>query len=83
MSLDSCTVPGNKKDNRSSRRKSRTRGSEIHGEPGIEQVDSQGAKNAMTVVAGRLAKIIDDGPHVALVNNLGSATPPRNVSNCR
>ena len=29
----------------------------------------------MTVVAGRLAKIIDDGPHVALVNNLGSATP--------
>ena len=74
MSLDSCTVPGNKKDNRIPEGKAEL-GLGIHGEPGIEQVDFSGAKNAMTIVAGRLAKIIDDGPHVALVNNLGSATP--------
>ena len=70
----SCTVPGNKKDNRIPEGKAEL-GLGIHGEPGIEQVDFSGAKNAMTIVAGRLAKIIDDGPHVALVNNLGSATP--------
>ena len=74
MSLDSCTVPGNKKDNRIPEGKAEL-GLGIHGEPGIEQVDFSGAKNAMTIVAERLAKIIDDGPHVALVNNLGSATP--------
>ena len=74
MSLDSCTVPGNKKDNRIPEGKAEL-GLGIHGEPGIEQVDFSGAKNAMTIVVQRLAKIIDGGPHVVLVNNLGGATP--------
>ena len=81
MSLDSCTVPGNKKDNRIPEGKAEL-GLGIHGEPGIEQVDFSEQKNAMTIVAGRLAKIIDDGPHVALVNNL-EVLRPRNVCNCR
>jgi len=74
MSLDSCTVPGNKKDNRIPEGKAEL-GLGIHGEPGIEQVDFRDAKTAIAMVAERLAASIGPGPHAALVNNLGSTTP--------
>ena len=74
MSLDSCTVPGNKKDNRIPAGKAEL-GLGIHGEPGIEQVDFKGAKNAIAMIVERLAANMGSEPHVALVNNLGNTTP--------
>jgi ATP-dependent dihydroxyacetone kinase len=73
MSLDSCTVPGNAKDNRIPVGKAEL-GLGIHGEPGVEQVDFCDAAGAVEMVVERLAATIAPGPHVALVNNLGSAT---------
>ena len=47
----------------------------IHGEAGIEQVDFSTARAAMAMVLERLAPKTGPGPHVALLNNLGGATP--------
>jgi len=74
MSLDSCTVPGNEKDNRIPAGKAEL-GLGIHGEPGVEQVDFNGAAAAIEMVVDRLSASVGPGPHAALVNNLGSATP--------
>ncbi|MEM9851941.1 MAG: dihydroxyacetone kinase subunit DhaK [Pseudomonadota bacterium] len=74
MSLDTCTVPGSPKEDRISPGKAEL-GLGIHGEAGIEQVDFEGAKAAMDMVVDRLAPHVGPGPHVALLNNLGSATP--------
>ncbi len=74
MSLDTCTVPGSPKENRIEFGKAEL-GLGIHGEAGIEQVDYAGARDAMHMVVDRLAPNIGDGPHVALLNNLGGATP--------
>ena len=74
MSLDACTVPGNAKENRIPAGKAEL-GLGIHGEPGVEQVNFSGAADAIAMVVERLATNISPGPHVALVNNLGSATP--------
>lgn len=74
MSLDTCTVPGSPKQDRIPPGKAEL-GLGIHGEPGIEQVDFTTAKAAMAMVADRLTVTIGDGPHVALLNNLGGTTP--------
>lgn len=74
MSLASCTIPGNAKDNRIPEGKAEL-GLGIHGEPGVEQVDFSDARAAMAMVVDRLSAAAGPGPHVALVNNLGSATP--------
>ena len=74
MSLDTCTVPGAPKEERIPPGKAEL-GLGIHGEAGIEQVEFSGARDAMTMVVDRLAPNIGPGPHVALLNNLGSATP--------
>jgi dihydroxyacetone kinase len=74
MSLDTCTVPGSPKEDRIPHGKAEL-GLGIHGEAGIEQVDFSSARDAMTMVVDRLAPSIGPGPHVALLNNLGSATP--------
>lgn len=74
MSLDSCTIPGNETDNRIPEGKAEL-GLGIHGEPGVEQVDFTGAAGAVEMVVDRLSSAIGPGPHAALVNNLGSATP--------
>lgn len=74
MSLDTCTVPGSPKEHRIDAGKAEL-GLGIHGEAGVEQVDFAGARGAMEMVVGRLAPLIGDGPHVALLNNLGGATP--------
>lgn len=74
MSLDTCTVPGSPKENRIDAGKAEL-GLGIHGEAGIEQVNYAGARDAMHMVVDRLAPNIGAGAHVALLNNLGGATP--------
>ncbi|MEM6825737.1 MAG: dihydroxyacetone kinase subunit DhaK [Pseudomonadota bacterium] len=74
MSLDTCTVPGSPKEDRIEPGKAEL-GLGIHGEAGIEQVDFSSARAAMEMVVDRLTPRIGPGPHVALVNNLGGATP--------
>jgi dihydroxyacetone kinase len=74
MSLDTCTVPGSPKEDRIAVGKAEL-GLGIHGESGIEQVEFTNARDAMAMVVDRLAPSIVPGPHVALLNNLGGATP--------
>jgi dihydroxyacetone kinase len=74
MSLDTCTVPGSPKEHRIDAGKAEL-GLGIHGEAGIEQVDFTGARAAMEMVVDRLAPHLGKGPHAALLNNLGGATP--------
>ncbi|MEM6711842.1 MAG: dihydroxyacetone kinase subunit DhaK [Pseudomonadota bacterium] len=74
MSLDTCTVPGAPKEDRIDAGKAEL-GLGIHGEVGIEQVDYVGARDAMHMMVDRLVPAIGHGPHVALLNNLGGATP--------
>ncbi|GAB5511358.1 MAG: dihydroxyacetone kinase subunit DhaK [Hyphomicrobiales bacterium] len=74
MSLDTCTIPGSPKEQRIDVGMAEL-GLGIHGEAGIEQVEFSGAQDAMAMVVDRLAPTIGTGPHVALLNNLGGATP--------
>lgn len=74
MSLDTCTIPGSPKEDRIPAGKAEL-GLGIHGEAGVEQVAFSSAREAMQMVVDRLAPTIGPGPHVALLNNLGSATP--------
>ena len=74
MSLDTCTVPGSPKEDRIPDGKAEL-GLGIHGEAGVEQVEFQGAQQAIEMMVDRLAAKMKAGPHVALLNNLGSATP--------
>ncbi|MEM9813010.1 MAG: dihydroxyacetone kinase subunit DhaK [Pseudomonadota bacterium] len=74
MSLDTCTVPGSPKEERIPAGRAEL-GLGIHGEAGIEQVEFSTAREAMEMVVERLVPTIGPGPHVALLNNLGSATP--------
>ena len=74
MSLDTCTVPGSPKEDRIGPGKAEL-GLGIHGEPGVEQVDFDGAATAMSVVLDKLKPHLGDRHCVALVNNLGSTTP--------
>jgi dihydroxyacetone kinase len=73
MSLDTCTVPGSPKEDRIGPGKAEL-GLGIHGEAGIEQVEYSTARLAMEMVVERLLPSVAPGPHVALLNNLGSAT---------
>ncbi|MHA1127416.1 MAG: dihydroxyacetone kinase subunit DhaK [Alphaproteobacteria bacterium] len=74
MSLDTCTVPGSPKEARIEVGKAEL-GLGIHGESGIELVDFTTARDAMAVVLERLKPHAGEGPKVALLNNLGGATP--------
>ncbi|MFZ5709395.1 MAG: dihydroxyacetone kinase subunit DhaK [Pseudomonadota bacterium] len=74
MSLDTCTVPGSPKEHRIAPGKAEL-GLGIHGEAGAEQVDFNGARAAIEMVVDRLAPHMGAGPHAALLNNLGGATP--------
>ncbi len=73
MSLDTCTVPGSPKEDRIPDCMAEL-GLGIHGEAGVEQVEFKGAHQAIEMMVDRLAPSIKTGPHVALLNNLGSAT---------
>ena len=74
MSLDTCTVPGSPKEHRIDPGMAEL-GLGIHGESGVEQVSFSTARAAMDMVMNRLAGYLGEGPHVALLNNLGGATP--------
>ncbi len=74
MSLDTCTIPGSKKEDRIGAGKAEL-GLGIHGEAGIEQVDFANARGAMEQVVERLSSNMRPGPYVVLLNNLGGATP--------
>ncbi len=74
VSLDTCTVPGSPKENRIPDGQAEL-GLGIHGEAGVEQVEFKSANQAVTMMVERLLPSIKAGPHVALINNLGSATP--------
>ena len=74
MSLDTCTVPGSPKEDRIAHGKAEL-GLGIHGEAGAEQVDFAGAAEAMGMVIDRLEPSMGDSDYVALLNNLGGATP--------
>ena len=73
MSLDTCTVPGSPKEMRIPAGKAEL-GLGIHGEPGVEQVDFSGAKDAIDRVAEKLVASMGPGPHVVLLNNLGGTS---------
>ncbi|MER2507344.1 dihydroxyacetone kinase subunit DhaK [Amaricoccus sp.] len=73
MSLDTCTVPGSPKEARIPHGKAEL-GLGIHGEAGIEQVDYTDARTAITMVCDRLAPLMGEGPHVAILNNLGGSS---------
>ena len=74
MSLDTSTVPGSAKEDRIPAGMAEL-GLGIHGEPGVNQVAFSGAKQAAELMAERLAPFMAEGPHAALINNLGGVTP--------
>ena len=73
MSLDTCTVPGSPKENRIPSGKAEL-GLGIHGEAGVEQIDYETAKQALAAVMNKIAPLMDNKPHVVLLNNLGGTT---------
>lgn len=73
MSLDTCTVPGSAKESRIAPGMAEL-GLGIHGEPGVEQVDFAGAEQAMAAMVAKLAPALGEGPHAALLNNLGGTS---------
>ncbi len=74
MSLSTCNVPGSDSVERIAEGMAEL-GLGIHGEPGVEQVEFTNAKEAMAAVVKKLEAKITAKECVALVNNLGSATP--------
>ena len=74
MSLDTCTVPGSPKEARIEPGRAEL-GLGIHGEAGVDQVDFEGAAQAVRLVVDKLAGGLADAPHAVLLNNLGGATP--------
>ena len=73
MSLDTCTVPGSPKEARIPSGMAEL-GLGIHGEAGVEQVAFNGARDAVTAMIEKLSANLENKPHVALLNNLGSAS---------
>lgn len=73
MSLDTCSVPGAEKEDRIPAGKAEL-GLGIHGEPGVEQVEYNGAKDAIAMMVQKLIPAMQDGPHIALLNNLGGTS---------
>lgn len=73
-SLDTCTLPGSAKEDRIPAGMAEL-GLGIHGEAGVQQVPFTDARHAMELVLDKLRPHIGAGPHVAILNNLGSTTP--------
>ncbi|MEM8750964.1 MAG: dihydroxyacetone kinase subunit DhaK [Pseudomonadota bacterium] len=74
MSLDTCTVPGSPKEDRIAHGKAEL-GLGIHGEAGVEQVDYENARQAMSMVVDKLSPTLENRSYTALLNNLGGTTP--------
>lgn len=73
MSLDTCTVPGSPKEERIGKGKAEL-GLGIHNEAGVEQIAYHNAQQAMSATCAKLGAVMEDTPHVALLNNLGGAS---------
>jgi len=73
MSLDTCKVPGSLKEDRIPLGMAEL-GLGIHGEAGVEQVASSGAKDAIALMTEKLAAGMPKPPNVALIKNLGGAS---------
>ena len=73
MSLDTCTIPGSPKETRIPAG-SIELGLGIHGEPGVGQTEFDSVQNAVATLVSHLDKCMGEGPHVALVNNLGGTS---------
>lgn len=74
MSLDTCTIPGSPKEDRIASGMAEL-GLGIHGEAGVEQVAFSDAKTAMQQVVAKLKPSMNGTGYVAMLNNLGGATP--------
>ena len=73
MSLDTCTVPGSPKEDRIPAGMAEL-GLGIHGEAGVEQIEFNCAKDAVTAMVAKLSASMANKPHIALINNLGGAS---------
>ena len=73
ISIDTCTVPGSPKEDRVPIGMAEL-GMGIHGETGVEQIEFNGAKNAIAAMVEKLNVNMDDKPHIILVNNLGGVS---------
>ena len=73
MSLDTCTVPGAPREPRIADGRAEL-GLGLHGEPGVENVVVESARQAMGLAVERLADGMPDKPHAVLLNNLGATT---------
>lgn len=73
MSLDTCTVPGSPRGSRIAEGRAEL-GLGIHGEPGVEDVAMESARQAMSLVVDKLGAGLSDKPHAVLLNNLGATT---------
>ncbi len=73
MSLDTCTVPGSRKENRI-RAGEIELGLGIHGEAGASHIPYRGARQAMADAVSKFLPRLNGGSYAALLNNLGSTT---------
>ncbi|MCY4152374.1 MAG: dihydroxyacetone kinase subunit DhaK [Aestuariivita sp.] len=73
MSLNTCTLPGQEREDRIPAGKAEL-GLGIHGEPGAEQIKFRSAKDAVATMIDRLRCRLASDQGVALINNLGAAT---------
>lgn len=75
VSLSSCTLPGIGREDRVPQGKAEL-GLGIHGEPGVDLVNFEGARQAALLLADRLFAAVKPAKSYALlVNNLGATTP--------
>jgi len=73
MSLDTCTVPGSRKEIRI-RAGEIELGLGIHGEAGASHIPYRGARQAMADAVSKFLPRLNGGSYAALLNNLGSTT---------
>lgn len=72
VAFDNCTVPGQTKDDRIAAGQAEL-GLGIHGEPGVETIPVSDCDQLVTTLMDALC--VDHSEQVALINNLGAATP--------
>jgi ATP-dependent dihydroxyacetone kinase len=75
ISLSSCTIPGVGREDRVPHGKAEL-GLGIHGEPGVDLIDFDHAKQVATILSEKLfARVGKAASYALLLNNLGSTTP--------
>lgn len=75
ISLSSCTIPGVGREDRVPASKAEL-GLGIHGEPGVDLIDFNSAKQVATILSEKLfASVSKAASYALLLNNLGSTTP--------